>query len=425
MIKSCSVFTYNKPSWLYRIKTLSQLNTFAKQFFPSILVFALMVFTLYWQKITINQWVEKLDWLPFAALAGAALFAIQFGRSRIVFCVLALLSLLIIPLLGQSLLPNYLIGLTCCLCWLLFRPDKGLLPVNLFYSVLELLLVMTASILLLPALSTSLESPLSLFYPLLMAMGPWVSEAFTPFEFTLFFLLSLVSLVRLILSVTNSNIAIFLTFSIVVIIFADTNGYIITTSATCIAGFYIVAIMIDSFNMAYRDELTGIPSRRALNQYVQTLGRKYVVVMSDIDHFKKFNDTYGHDVGDQVLRLVASKLNKVTGGGRAFRYGGEEFTLIFPRKSYKEVVAHVEVLREIIADYPIVLRGQDRPEHPPKKRAKGADKPKNKVVHVTCSFGVSERSPAFPDFEAIVKQADIALYAAKKAGRNCVQTADS
>jgi diguanylate cyclase (GGDEF)-like protein len=189
-----------------------------------------------------------------------------------------------------------------------------------------------------------------------------------------------------------------------------------------LACYYVVAVLIDSFNMAFRDELSGIPSRRALMQFVQTLGRKYVVVMADIDHFKKFNDTYGHDVGDQVLKLVASQLNKVSGGGRAFRYGGEEFTLVFPRKTINEVIPHVEVLRRNIADYAIALRGQDRPKHPPKKgQSRKVAKPK--TVSVTCSFGVAERSAEINDFTKILKQADVALYAAKKVGRNCVQQA--
>lgn len=83
----------------------------------------------------------------------------------------------------------------------------------------------------------------------------------------------------------------------------------------------------EAYQMAFRDELTGLPGRRALNERMQRLGRNYVIAMTDVDHFKKFNDTHGHDVGDQVLRLVASRLSKVTGGGRAHRYGGEEFAL--------------------------------------------------------------------------------------------------
>jgi diguanylate cyclase (GGDEF)-like protein len=173
--------------------------------------------------------------------------------------------------------------------------------------------------------------------------------------------------------------------------------------------------------MAFKDELTGIPSRRALMQYVQTLGRKYTVVMSDIDHFKKFNDTYGHDVGDEVLKLVASKLNKVTGGGKTFRFGGEEFIIVFPRKSAIEVTPFVEVVRQTIADYDIALRAKPRP---PKPKNQSAKKPaKEKIVKVTTSFGVAHRTKEHSDFASIMKQADIALYAAKKGGRNCVKVA--
>jgi len=79
-----------------------------------------------------------------------------------------------------------------------------------------------------------------------------------------------------------------------------------------------------------------LPSRRALIERLPSLGRRYTVAMVDVDHFKNFNDTYGHDAGDQVLRMVASRLGEVSGGGTAFRYGGEEFTILFPGKGGKE-----------------------------------------------------------------------------------------
>jgi GGDEF domain-containing protein len=98
-----------------------------------------------------------------------------------------------------------------------------------------------------------------------------------------------------------------------------------------LVSYYLLVVVIDAYFLAYRDELTALPSRRALNQLSLSLSRKYTLAMLDIDHFKKFNDTYGHDIGDQVLKLVASKLAKVKNGGKVFRYGGEEFTVVFSR----------------------------------------------------------------------------------------------
>jgi diguanylate cyclase (GGDEF)-like protein len=69
---------------------------------------------------------------------------------------------------------------------------------------------------------------------------------------------------------------------------------------------------------------------------MMSLGHRFTIAMLDIDHFKRFNDTYGHAVGDQVLKMVAAKLRQVKGGGRAFRYGGEEFTLVFPLAKHAE-----------------------------------------------------------------------------------------
>jgi len=179
---------------------------------------------------------------------------------------------------------------------------------------------------------------------------------------------------------------------------------------------YILVVVIDSYYLAYRDELTNLPSRRALNQYALSLGRHYCVAMLDIDHFKKFNDSYGHDIGDQVLKLVAAKLAKVKSGGRVFRYGGEEFTAIFPRKTALEAQEALEVLRQSIADYKIVIR---QPVRKNKKARQSNDSSEFKSVSVTISIGVATRATK-QSFEQSVKQADEALYRAKKKGRNNV-----
>ncbi len=177
----------------------------------------------------------------------------------------------------------------------------------------------------------------------------------------------------------------------------------------------------EAYQMAFRDELTGLPGRRALNERMQRLGRNYVLAMTDVDHFKKFNDTHGHDVGDQVLRLVASKLSKISnGGGRAYRYGGEEFAIVFAAKTLEECMPHLEVIREVIASYAIHLRNQDnRPQDDLAGRQRRSSIQAS-TVSVTVSIGVAERLPEHRTPEEVLKAADQALYAAKGAGRNCV-----
>lgn len=180
-----------------------------------------------------------------------------------------------------------------------------------------------------------------------------------------------------------------------------------------------LSVLQDSYNMAFRDDLTGLPSRRALNEQLMGLGRQYVLAMLDVDHFKRFNDTYGHDVGDQVLKMVARKIQGVKGGGRAFRYGGEEFTVCFPRRRLAEAVAHLEEVRRNIAAYQLVLRDSSRPEKArqgKKQRGAGA-KEGGETVSVTISIGVAESGGRLTPTE-VLKGADEALYRAKRKGRN-------
>jgi diguanylate cyclase (GGDEF)-like protein len=189
-----------------------------------------------------------------------------------------------------------------------------------------------------------------------------------------------------------------------------------TAAALCLSW----GLLRSSHTMAYRDELTGIPGRRALNERLQMLGSRYTIAMLDIDHFKRFNDTYGHDVGDDVLRLVASRIRKVGGGGTAYRYGGEEFCIVFPRRSLEEAVPHLEQVREEIANYSMSIRNRSlRPSRRREgTRRRGATRLGSNQVSVTISAGVAARGSEHPD--AVVAKADKLLYKAKKAGRNRV-----
>ncbi|PCI38953.1 MAG: GGDEF domain-containing protein [Rhodospirillaceae bacterium] len=180
----------------------------------------------------------------------------------------------------------------------------------------------------------------------------------------------------------------------------------------------LIAVFQESYRLAYIDELTNLPGRRALMHDLNALSGRYTVAMLDVDHFKKFNDTYGHDVGDQVLKLVASRMMAVTGGGRAFRYGGEEFTVLFAKKSAEQALPHLDKLRQAIAAASFDLRDEDRPKQKPPRTAK--PKPKtNKSVSVTISIGAAESESGQKPPETL-KASDQALYRAKDGGRNRV-----
>lgn len=184
----------------------------------------------------------------------------------------------------------------------------------------------------------------------------------------------------------------------------------------------IISIIQDSYSMAFSDELTGLPSRRALKQDMLKLGMNYTIAMLDIDFFKKFNDKYGHDTGDDVLKLVATILRAVTGGGKAFRYGGEEFTILFPGKSVSEVLPHLEQLREKVAGRGFTLRGKGRRKGKGKGRSnsKSGSTRASKTIHITISIGVAQKNEKNKTPDEVMKAADTALYRAKKKGRNCV-----
>ena len=141
--------------------------------------------------------------------------------------------------------------------------------------------------------------------------------------------------------------------------------------------------------------------------------------MVDVDHFKKVNDRHGHDVGDQVLKMLANRLATVSGGGRAYRYGGEEFTVLFPRKGLEEALPHLEQVREKIAGAPFRLRRFPRPRSKPASPRKG--RKAGQSLRITVSIGAAAYGPQSPTPEAVIIAADRALYRAKRGGRNQVR----
>ncbi|WP_280170731.1 PleD family two-component system response regulator [Agrobacterium pusense] len=168
-----------------------------------------------------------------------------------------------------------------------------------------------------------------------------------------------------------------------------------------------------TMELAIVDGLTGLNNRRYLDNHLKILfdraavrGRPISICMTDIDRFKLVNDTYGHDVGDEVLREFAARIRStVRGADLACRYGGEEFVVVMPDTPIELAASVAERLRTIVEDKPFYVRSIDR------------------ELSITASLGIASGSGAFGTPDELLRQADRALYEAKHAGRNRVVSA--
>lgn len=159
---------------------------------------------------------------------------------------------------------------------------------------------------------------------------------------------------------------------------------------------------------AMTDPLTMLSNRRAFDQQLpracaeaDAADGSLTLAMIDIDYFKRFNDTWGHQIGDQVLRYVGRLLAAVGSPPRiAARYGGEEFALLLPREGLRTAFSAMEALRDDVSGRAL------------KRRGTGDD-----LGSITISIGIAERCPG-EDPASLVRRADEALYASKRAGRN-------
>lgn len=195
---------------------------------------------------------------------------------------------------------------------------------------------------------------------------------------------------------------------------SDGAAVFIATSAIVLA----IAVLQDIFHMAFRDPLTDLMSRRALDEHLAALGRRYAIAMVDVDHFKRVNDIYGHDTGDQILKMIARMLTRIGYGARAYRYGGEEFALLFRGRNADEVLEPLEMLRENVARYPFRLRSSARAQSGRRDRNRKAGSAR--ALRVTVSIGVAQPDARSTGPHAVLAMADKALYRAKHRGRNIV-----
>ena len=160
---------------------------------------------------------------------------------------------------------------------------------------------------------------------------------------------------------------------------------------------------------ASTDGLTGLVNRRAFDEHLKRLlneterfGQPLALLLADIDHFKKINDTWGHEAGDEVLRRVARKL---TEGVRTVdvcaRYGGEEIAILLPQTALAGATDLADRLRHAVGATPVKFKGEE--------------------IAVTVSLGVASYPDSVRQRDGLFRAADRALYEAKRAGRNCVK----
>ncbi len=191
--------------------------------------------------------------------------------------------------------------------------------------------------------------------------------------------------------------------------------------------FLIIALLLlyALFKMywekVYIDELTGIANRRAFDEYLKKLGKKYTIVMIDIDHFKGFNDKYGHTEGDNILRFVARHIADES-GGNVFRYGGEEFSIIYKGLLTKDVFWRLEQMRDNLSEKTFSIRTLEEIRNLKTKKDRKHTPINVKKVKVTFSAGVAHKTPEYKLPYDVIDAADKAMYKAKKSGRNkCVK----
>ncbi len=168
------------------------------------------------------------------------------------------------------------------------------------------------------------------------------------------------------------------------------------------------AELVNAKNDARTDNLTRLWNRRFFDEsMVETLkqakqGKRCSLLMLDIDHFKRFNDEFGHLIGDKLLKHVSKSLRNIaTGDARVCRYGGEEFAIIHLSADLQQATALAERIRKEIEEVSFTVKGKD--------------------VDVTISIGVSQ-ARADDSVQTFIERADSALYAAKRSGRNAVKT---
>lgn len=392
------------------------------------LMLALSAMLLVWQDVTLGSSQAGALWYKgaFGVLVAVLLLGLSFRQSRVVFTSIYLTGLFAaIALFPNNSAVTVLLA-SASVPWMLLAwrhlPEKGVFSTHGYLRAV-LITVVVLPLFALPAL----PSCVILFERILASRwGGLVSGIGLPGlgVFSLVVAGPLMLLPRKSGNPNAGGYCLCVLVAIVIGIRAMASGAAPSPAFTAAALILLWDVLEGSWRHAHLDELTGLPARRAMEHYLACLGSHYVIAMIDIDHFKRVNDRFGHDTGDQVLRYVAAFLQRIK-GAEVFRYGGEEFAVIERGAEIEDTVDALESLRSAIHRRPFILRSGDRPGNHSKGRRNRKNETGQDRLRISVSIGVAACCDEYPDPHSVLAAADKALYIAKRGGRNRICTAGS
>lgn len=376
------------------------------------LLIAAAVYALPFSAAIPEQWLYFIPWLPLGFSGVLFLVVGFFNFSRILFAGLVSLSVwtfLKLDFANVHYTQLALVLMSVNMLLIAFYHERGTYSITGLFRIA--LIFCQPGILAVAYVFTAHEFHQLITWPYIDIKGLTVSiPAAAIFSLCFIYLLVKLFVQNLLI---DAYLLISLVFSAWLLIEPPRNEIHLSLLVSLNQLLLVMALFKRSLSMAYIDELTGLPGRRALNERMVKLGKNYTAAMLDIDFFKKFNDTYGHDVGDQVLRMVAQKIRQVK-GGTAYRYGGEEFCVLFPSTDLDMAQEYLEQVRISVEQATMKVRSKKRAKNNKKGRGLRGKGGSGESVSVTISGGLAvARTKTNP-----LKAADVALYRAKDQGRN-------
>jgi diguanylate cyclase (GGDEF)-like protein len=179
---------------------------------------------------------------------------------------------------------------------------------------------------------------------------------------------------------------------------------------------FVISVIENIYVEGFQDELTDLPTGKSMHGILSKLDTGYTVALIEVDNFERLKENHGRRVSKQVLRSLGSKLTRVSGGGKPFRYGSKLFAIVFPGMFLPDTLPHMEKLRQIIKKPGPILQSHKSPSKKP-RRFKRVEILANRV-QVTVSIGVAERSDADMSPQQAILKAEKSLGTAKREGHD-------